>query len=206
MPIKNIIFDFGDVFINLDKNFVYDQMNGSEAGKSDKKLQLHELNKQFEVGSINSDTFLSGLSQVYPKKTKTEIKNIFNGMLLDFPAYRLEFLKELSQRGTYKLFLLSNTNELHINNGREVIGEKMYHEFKNCFEQFYLSHELGLRKPDAAIFNHVMKQNQLEANETLFIDDTLENIQAADGMGIHTWHLLEQEDVVELESKLDQHK
>lgn len=203
MTVKNIIFDFGDVFINLDKDFIYDQMEYPHLDKSVQKNLLKELNEQYEVGNIKTDTFLAGLSAVYPDKSKDHIKNIWNGMLLDFPVYRLEFLKELSQSNTYRLFLLSNTNSLHIDNVYQVVGKEFYTAFKGCFEQFYLSHEIGLRKPDAAVFHYVLEQNDLKASETLFIDDTIENIKAAAGLGIYTWHLSKDEDVVEFENWLE---
>lgn len=204
MAIRNIIFDFGDVFINLDKDYIYDQMEYAHLDKSVQKNLLKELNEPYEVGDIDTDAFLAGLFAVYPDKSKDQIKDIWNGMLLDFPVYRLEFLKELSQSNTYRLFLLSNTNSLHINNVYQVVGSKFYTAFKGCFEQFYLSHEIGLRKPDAAVFHYVLEQNDLKAIETLFIDDTIENIKAAAGLSIQTWHLTKDEDVVELKNWLDE--
>ena len=124
-------------------------------------------------------------------------------MLLDLPDYRLNFIENLSREGDYRLFLLSNTNAMHIPHFIEKVGLEKYNRFRNCFEQFYLSHEIKLRKPTPEIFNFVLDQNGLVATETFFIDDSKENTDAAEALGIHTWNLLVgQEDVTNLKSKL----
>ena len=95
--------------------------------------------------------------------------------------------------------LLSNTNDLHISWIIKDWGVELYDEFKNCFEQFYLSHEIGLRKPNANIYEFVLSENNLKAEETFFIDDTYENTYSAQMLGIKTWNIQpETEDVVDL--------
>jgi putative hydrolase of the HAD superfamily len=85
----------------------------------------------------------------------------------------------------------------------EIMGDVKYHRFKNSFEHFYLSHEIQLRKPNADIYKFVLQENQLKPAETLFIDDTFENTEAASKLGIKTWHLrVGQEDIIELKSRL----
>jgi putative hydrolase of the HAD superfamily len=83
------------------------------------------------------------------------------------------------------------------------MGQGRFDRFKNCFEKFYLSHEIRLRKPDPEIFDYVLKENGLVAAETLFVDDTEENTIAAGKLGIKTWHLrVGTEDIVDLNSRL----
>lgn len=200
--IKNIIFDFGDVFINLDKTIIFRAMErfGGSIAISPK---LQEINNQYEVGKISSDDFVSNLKEIYPQATKEEITTIWNGMILDFPETRLKYIEALAKDNKYRLFLLSNTNELHISKVKETMGLERYELFKKCFEQFYLSHEIQLRKPNAPIFEFVLKTNRLKAEETLFIDDTLENTKAAEKLHINVWHLkVGTEDILELKSKL----
>ena len=75
--------------------------------------------------------------------------------------------------------------------------------FQNCFEIFYLSYEMGMRKPDAEIFEFILDENKLEPSETLFVDDTKENIDTAAFLGIRTWHLqVGKEDIIELNNHL----
>ena len=92
--------------------------------------------------------------------------------------------------------MLSNTNDLHISSVQNCLGTDFYNEFKNSFEQFYLSHEINFRKPDSEIYEFVLNENNLIADETLFVDDLKENTDAANTLGIHTWNLIPgQEDV-----------
>lgn len=199
--IKNIIFDFGDIFINLDKEIVFREMQ--KYGNPTLTPELLNLSIAFEIGKISPEAFVDGLNSSFPKASAQQIIDIWNGMLLDFPDYRLEFIEALAQENEYRLFLLSNTNALHIPEVVKIMGDSIYNRFKDSFEQFYLSHEIHLRKPNADIYEFVLEQNGLIPNETLFIDDTLENTEAADKLGIKTWNLIVgQEDIIELKFKL----
>ncbi len=200
--IKNIIFDFGDVFINLDKEVIFREIE-KFGGQTKLTSEILLVNKRYEIGEISSKEFIAALASVYPKANAADITNIWNAMILDFPEHRLDFLENLAKKETYRLFLLSNTNALHIEKVIENMGKEMYDRFKRCFEQFYLSHEIHLRKPDANIFEFVLSQNGLNASETLFIDDTKENTDSAKQLGMHVWNLVVgTEDVVQLHSRL----
>ena len=103
----------------------------------------------------------------------------------------------LSQK--YRLFLLSNTDSIHIERFQHKAGITFYRDFYKCFEKVYFSYELGMRKPDAAIFEFVIKEHNLSPKNTLFVDDNFENIESAQKLGLQTWHLQKgEEDVVDL--------
>ena len=199
--IKNIIFDFGDIFIDLDKPVIYREMVKHQC--LDALPQLELLNSKYEIGLISSEEFIAGLKRLIPKASLEQLTDSWNAMLLDFPDYRLEFLENLAREGRYRLFLLSNTNALHIPHVAGKMGPEKFERFRNSFEQFYLSHEIHLRKPDSEIFRFVLNNNALKPEETFFIDDTKINTDAAASLGIRTWNLLVgQEDIVQLLSKL----
>lgn len=200
--IKNIIFDFGDVFINLDKQVIYREME-KFGGTTELTPEILALNDTYEIGGITSEEFIENLSEVYPQARPEEIAQIWNSMLLDFPDERLEFIEALAETGDYRLFLLSNTNALHITHVEEIMGSERFRRFKGCFEKFYLSHEINLRKPNAEIYEFVLNENGLKAEETFFIDDSKENTEAAEKLGIRCWNLqVGQEDIIQLKSKL----
>ena len=183
--IKTIIFDFGDVFINLDKEGALKlALEKFEITELDEELQ--SINALYEQGLISTDEFLDFYADNFPKLSKEELKSIWNFILKDFPEHRLQFIKQLAKDNNHQLILLSNTNELHIDYIKNNVS--FYEEFKNCFDQFYLSHEINLRKPNADIFNFVLTENKLNAEECLFIDDTLENTQTAQQLGINVWN------------------
>jgi putative hydrolase of the HAD superfamily len=193
--IDAIIFDFGDVFINLNKKLTTDSFK--KLGLESWNDNLENLNFQFEVGAISETAFLEGIQKEIPNASIENIKTAWNTILADFPKYRLDFVKKLSQE--YRLFLLSNTDAIHISNFEKNIGQIYYKEFYACFEKIYFSFELGLRKPDPAIYTHVLKEQKLKSESTLFVDDKKENTDAAAALGINVWELqVGQEDVIDL--------
>ncbi|MBU2940635.1 HAD family phosphatase [Lacinutrix sp. C3R15] len=194
--IKNLIFDFGDVFINLDK--VGAMQNALQAFEVDAlPEELVAINTLYEQGLLETNEFFEFYQENFPKLTRDAIKNAWNFILKDFPRKRLEFVQQLASEKKYKLILLSNTNELHIDWIKENVS--FYEEFKACFDAFYLSHEIQLRKPNANIYKFVLAQNNIKAEESLFIDDTLENTEAAKQLGIHVWNIDEtKENIIDL--------
>lgn len=199
--IKNIILDFGDIFINLDKAATANAMR--PFGFREITPKLDNLFKIYEKGNISSEEFLLTVSNHFPSATQTELVQAWNAILLDFPTHRLDFVEGLAKENEYRLFLLSNTNDIHIEFVKQQMGMNSYNRFKNAFEVFYLSYEMGMRKPDTEIFDFVLSENHLKASETLFVDDTKENTDAAASLGILTWNLkVGEEDITQLKSRL----
>lgn len=196
--IQSIVFDFGDIFINLDKQATLSALE--KLGLQKWNATLDELNEQFERGEISRNTFLEGLQQQLPNATQDQILAAWNAVLLDFPQHRLTFLKALSTK--YRLFLLSNTDSIHISYFEQQNGKGFYEAFYSCFEKIYFSFEMGMRKPDSAIYQRVLNEQQLDPATVLFVDDKKENTDAAAELGIKVWNLqVGQEDVTELYEK-----
>src|SRR5680860_58896 len=193
--IRTLIFDFGDVFINLDKAATLREMKKLKI--EDLSEELIQTNIQYEKGLISSDGFLVSYLKSFSTLTKPQIIASWNAILIDFPKYRYTFIKLLSEKKYYKLILLSNTNELHINWVKENIP--FYDEFVACFDAFYFSHEINFRKPDSKIYEFILEKHDLKHEECLFIDDTKVNTEAAAALGIHTWNIdPEMEDIIDL--------
>ncbi|MBV7270226.1 HAD-IA family hydrolase [Winogradskyella luteola] len=194
--IKTLIFDFGDVFINLDKEGAMQnalKLFGLEVFEAD----MIETNMQYEIGRISTEEFIKFYLSKFPNLSQTQIKNAWNYIVKDFPKHRLEFIKNLALNTDYKLILLSNTNDMHIDFIKTHVY--FYNDFKQCFDKFYLSQEIHLRKPNKDIFEFILNENNLNPNECLFVDDTKENTDAAESMGFHVWDIDEtQEDVANL--------
>ena len=198
--IKNIIFDFGDVFINLDKAATESKLY--KLGVKQVTQELIHFAQLYEMGLFSTDQFTEKFLNLFPTISIEEFKNAWNSILLDTPKNRLDFIKELSASKKYRLFLLSNTNEMHISWIQNNWGLKTYNEFKDCFEQFYLSHEIQLRKPNFDIYEFVLEENNLKSEETFFIDDTQQNTDTAKELGIQVWNINPvKEDVVDLLSQ-----
>ncbi|KAF2330125.1 HAD family hydrolase [Flavobacterium nitrogenifigens] len=196
--INAIIFDFGDIFINLDKPATISGLQ--KLGMKEWNNELDQLNLSFEVGAISPEDFVGGFQKQLPNANKEDILKAWNAVLADFPFYRLEFLQELSKK--YRLFLLSNTDSIHINTFETKSGVSFYKDFYACFEKVYFSFDIGMRKPDPKIYQFVLEQNNLVAENTLFVDDKTENTDSAATLGIKVWNLqVGKEDVVDLFSK-----
>jgi putative hydrolase of the HAD superfamily len=194
--IKTLIFDFGDVFINLDKKgAMANALNLFQIETFPDELVT--INCQYEQGLISTEEFLKFYLDNFPNLTEEAIIEAWNYILKDFPKYRLEFIKQLAKEDTFQLILLSNTNKLHINWIKNTIP--FYNAFKNCFVKFYLSHNIGMRKPNTEIFKFVLEENNLNPENCLFIDDTKENTESASRLGIHVWNINETtEDIIDL--------
>lgn len=196
--INTIIFDFGDVLINLNKNASLNALQN--LGLPSWNSELDELNIKLEKGKITESQFMIEMKKMIPNASIDDIRMAWNSILLDFPLYRLEFLQKLSHK--YRLFLLSNTDEIHIAKFEHKVGHTFAREFYQCFEKIYFSFEIGLRKPEPEAFHYIIRKHDLSMKRTLFIDDKKENTDIASSLGMHVWNLqVGEEDVVDLFSK-----
>ncbi len=192
--IKTIIFDFGDIFVNLDKAATFRELEKFAIKKLPEVITRKNL--EYEKGLISSEEFLNSYKNEFGLEHGS-ITNSWNAILVDFPEYRFNFIRKLSEEKEYQLILLSNTNEIHIDWIKENVP--FFEKFKTCFAAFYLSHEINLRKPDSNIYEFVLKTHKLNPEDCLFIDDTKENTEAACAMGIHIWNLNpSKEDIIDL--------
>jgi len=196
--INTIIFDFGDIFINLNKPAV--EKSFRKLGLKEWHADLDQLNKRFEVGKCSEIEFIEGFQKHLPNASIDEIRKAWNSVLGNFPLHRLEFLQSL--KGKYRLFLLSNTDEIHISHFEHREGMSFSRDFYNCFDKIYFSYEMGIRKPDVEVFKLLINKHELSPKRTLFIDDRKDNTDAAASLGIDVWNLqVGQEDVTDLFSK-----
>lgn len=196
--IDTIIFDFGDIFINLDKEATISGLK--KLGMTEWNSEFDRLNLMFETGDISHADFLAGFQEQLPDASIDEILDAWNAVLLDFPLYRLEFLQMLSKK--YRLFLLSNTDSIHIETFENKTGVSFYSDFYQCFEKVYFSFEIGMRKPNPEAYQYIINKHELSPKRTLFVDDKEENTDAAAALGLHIWNLqVGKEDVVDLFEK-----
>lgn len=196
--INSIIFDFGDIFINLEKEASINEFK--KLGLDGPNEELIAMNDLFEKGKITEMQFIEGFQKHIPNADIHDIRKAWNSIIGEFPLYRLEFLQMLSHK--YRLFLLTNTDAIHISRFEHMVGISFFSDFYQCFEKVYYSFEMGMRKPDPNIFNTILKKHDLSPKRTLFIDDKKENTDAAASLGIQVWNLqVGQEDVVDLFEK-----
>ena len=203
--IDAIIFDLGGVILNIDYQLPV---------KAFKKLGIENFNELFsqvtqsnlfndyETGNITSEDFIKEIKKQLPEDTSEEaIINAWNSILLDLPEERLFSLEKAAEN--HRIFLLSNTNALHIDSFNQyLLNNLQLPSLEPFFETLYLSYEVGLRKPDLRIFEYVLQDAGLAPERTLFIDDSIQHIQAASELGILTKHLVNQDITTFLEGKI----
>ena len=197
--INTIIFDLGAVILNINYRNTIDQFKKlglKNPNSFYSKASQNNLFNQIEVGEISSNEFLLELQKKMPDASLKKIKNAWNSMLMDLPENRINLLKKLKL--DYSIFLLSNTNNLHISKFKKILGHDKYHEFYNLFNKVYYSNKIGFRKPHAEAFQLVLDENKLTSNKTLFIDDSSQHTEGAKKLGINIYHLKDNEEVTTL--------
>ena len=188
--IKNIVFDLGGVLINLDFERAFEAFK--KAGFENIEEQLQSFNRegifeQFELGEISQEEFRSAIREkAKVALTDQEIDDMWNLVLLDIPREKLELILDL--RGKYMVYLLSNTNKTHWDYTCKNAFNYRGFRVEDYFEETFLSFEMHMIKPNKAIFETMLSEANLLAEETLFIDDSEANCKAAQEVGIHAHH------------------
>ena len=200
-PINAIIFDLGGVLLDINYWLTIEAFNN--LGCSDfesiyTQQKQSQLFDDFETGKVSSETFRKSLQkQMEFSISNVEFDNAWNKMLLQLPEQRIELLEKLNKK--FSLFLLSNTNEIHIKAFKKIISSSIgYERFENCFKKVYFSSEIGNRKPNASCFEMVLSENKLSAAKTLFIDDSIQHVEGAYKIGIKTLIIESGEELVSI--------
>lgn len=177
-----------------------------ELGATEEFENQEETFQSFEKGEISKSEFLTKIQPYFFRTIfPPQLAEAWNAMLDDLPEDRKYFLKRLKKK--YRIFLLSNTNELHINHIKNTAGPFEYKQFTSQFEKVYYSHEVGMRKPDAEIYEMVLKENDLKAEETFYVEDGKKHVKTAKKIGIKTWLFDPEEDNIinDLDKVLSKH-
>jgi glucose-1-phosphatase len=188
--IKNIIFDLGGVILNLSIPSTLKAF-ASATGKTVEDILPHFSSREFlsyEKGLLSDHEFRTHVRLILKTELSDEtIDKCWNAMLGDLPINRIELLQRLFP--THRIFLLSNTNEIHLKRFTEIAKATTGESLDVYFHKTYYSHQVKMRKPDVEIFELVLKENNLDASETLFLDDNLSNLAGAKLTGIKTFHV-----------------
>lgn len=188
--IKNIIFDLGAVIIPIDFSLTFQsfaELSALSPAEIQSRYQSSTLFTDFEKGYIGNFQFVVGVRQLLNLSTTIsdqQIIDAWNALLLPIPAERIRRIQQLS--ASYRLFLLSNTNPIHITEVQAILHRNtQVAQLENIFEKVWYSYDIGLIKPHVEIYTTVLNQKQLKASETVFLDDNADNIAGAKAAGIH---------------------
>lgn len=179
----------GGVIINLDIGLTIRQMANLADLSADEMVEQywqHENFHAYERGKISDEEFKAFLRDHFDIKASDEaLHTAWNAMILDIPTERLNLLNKLKE--DYQLFLLSNTNNIHLQRVNEVFVPLNGEVLDDYFYQAYYSHQMGMRKPDREIYDKVIADHQLNPETTLFLDDNKGNLEGAKSVGLQTY-------------------
>ncbi len=198
---KNLIFDIGDVIIDIDYLVTIDEFQKLAAVDFTEIVSYskqHHIFDLFEMGKITAQGFRNELKKFLKTGVSDdEITYAWNAILIHYPEQKFALLNELKSK--YNTYALSNINEIHVEainaKAREMLGVNKFGDF---FHRAYYSNEIGFRKPDKEIYEFVLAKENLNAHETFFVDDKLENVEAAKQLGIHAYQLKDRNKLNEL--------
>ena len=198
--VKNIIFDFGGVIFNIDHKKVekaYRKLGMDNFEALFNQASQSELFQEFEKGKISPAHFRAELKTITGLKVSDKIlDDTWNQVLCDYPPHRIELLKGI--RKHYRLFLLSNTNIIHYQHYISMFKQNFGYDFNELFDDSFWSFKIGKRKPDSDPYIHILDKHKLNPGETLFIDDSIQNIISAEKLNVLAFHLNIGTDVSEL--------
>lgn len=202
---ETIIFDLGGVVLDIDFNRA-DESFAQLPSPSESRRRLSDMFAfhaqdpfftQFEVGEISVEQFRAGLRErLNLMVTDEELDRAWGAILVDLPDARIRLIQELRQH--HRVFLFSNTNELHQLTFEEMFRDRLAGgQIADLFEQIFYSHRLGDRKPNVSAYQKILAQANINPASALFIDDSLPNIKGAEAAGLNAYHLTGGETILE---------
>lgn len=188
--IKNIIFDLGGVLVGLDPArciSAFQKIGCEDVAEYVAQHRTEDLFLDIELGRATTQDFCREVRRMsHCAATDGEIVWAWNQLLTTVAAEKKARLKALARR--YRLFLLSNTNEMHWQKCREELLASPGCSGEEYFERVFLSFEMHRKKPDADIFRQTLRDAGITAAETLFIDDSADNCRTAASLGLTVMH------------------
>lgn len=198
--IKNIIFDWGGVLIDVTMDKFMEECNS--VGIRFKENEITGTHKsgfflEYEIGKVSDDELRNELRRRANRDiTDYELDRIWNTMIEKIPEEKLELLYEL--RNKYNLYILSNTNGIHWDNVAPEVFKYRGLGINDFFKKVFLSYKMHLAKPDKEIYLKALDEAGIKAEETLFIDDSPVNCSAAQSVGIKAVHYIPGEDLTKI--------
>jgi HAD superfamily hydrolase (TIGR01509 family) len=194
--VKTIIFDFGGVLINLDKQAcirAFKNLGVTEIDKYINEYSQSGLLLDLEKGLISPETFRSEVKKMTTQRlSDRQIDEAWEAFLLDIPLYKLQAIRSLRKR--FRVILLSNTNKIHMDFCKNTHFAQEGLTINDYFDHCYLSYEIWMVKPSVEIFEFVLQEEGVYAKDCLFLDDGAKNIEMAEKIGIQGYLVKEHED------------
>lgn len=199
-PYKALIFDLGGVLYNISytaTSRAFQALGWADFDAFYSQAAQTGWFDALEKGQLSAEAFVQRIQQnIGTHINPADILQAWNAILLELPLHRVEWLEQLASHKP--LYLLSNTNEIHLEAIAKANPDGRWNRLLNCFQKAYFSCRVGMRKPDTEIFSHVLAENRLAPGEVLFVEDSEQHIRSANGLGMHTLWLKPPHEVTQL--------
>lgn len=183
-----IIFDLGNVLIDIDYSRAINLIKAALPTAVHHRVDTcyaAEFHKAYERGEIDSPSFRNAFRNYFEQNwSDSKVDFLWNSLLGELPAQRLELVRRLKTR--YQVGILSNTNEIHVRAVHALL--KSQHGMDNFYplvDRVFYSQEMGLAKPDVAIYEKMLLELGTTPDRVLFFDDLRANVEGATAVGIH---------------------
>ena len=200
------IFDLGNVIVDIDFNRVlgaWSDFSRVPLATLKQNFAMGETFHQHERGEISDEEFAEHFCQDMGLSLSYE--QFSHGWQAVFVAIRpevIDIMHKLREQG-HRVVVLSNTNRLHT-----TFWPEEYPEVKAAADKIYLSQEMGMRKPEARIYQAVLQAEGFTAADAVFFDDNADNIEGANQLGITSilvkllWHRIDEDNMTTLAGNL----
>lgn len=187
--IKNLLFDLGGVIMDIRRDNAVEALR--QLGMTDADSFLGEYSQQgpfegLENGSLTVAQFHDAIRRIIgnPTLTGEQMDKAFGKFLLGIPHHRLAELTQLHEH--YKIYMLSNTNPIMWTDGIDKAFRTEGHDVNYYFDGIVRSYMAKCMKPAPGIFEYAIRELGIKPEETLFLDDSQRNLDAAARFGFHT--------------------
>lgn len=176
------IFDMGNVIIDIDFKRVlgvWSHLSGTPLATLTERFKMGEVFQQHERGEISDEQFAADLcNEMGIALSFEQFSAGWHAVFVGLRPEVITLFQKLREEG-HRVVVLSNTNRLHLD-----FWPQHYPEIEANTDAMYLSQNLGMRKPEPEIFQHVLEKERFTADQAVFFDDVAENIEAARAAGI----------------------
>lgn len=195
-----LIFDLGNVIIDIDYDVSINELKKilpSEKHYLTSEFFPSAFHKDYEKGLISNAEFRNAVRDLFEENwTDDQIDHVWNSLLIVIPEERLKLLAQLRKK--YRTAILSNTNDIHIVKFNHMLKEVSVHStIQDLCDQVFLSHEMGLAKPDLAIYKKVLESLNAQPEKTIFFDDLAANVEGAKQTGMDAFQITHPKALIE---------
>ena len=198
--LDTIIFDLGEVVVDLDTKAVLNQfakLTNADGIRLKEMLMSTPFLFQYETGQIDKYTFAKEMGNALDVAMAFEdFEHAWNLMIKDITIERLEFIEKLKE--SHQVLILSNTNDMHEDKFESIMQERIGIKMTELAHKAYYSHRIGFRKPNADIYEFIIRENDLNPGRSLFLDDREDNILAAKEVGLKAQQVMFPDQIFEI--------